>query len=745
MLDSLWGGIQDFLGDTLSSILEAILNATIFKLCYYIETALCRIINILTQLFMVFSGIEKASYDGNRDYLINIFFSNKVVNNIYWGMAMIGLVLVFVFTMWAVIQKMFDLSGKHQQSMGQIIGAAIRSIFLILSMTLVINVVLSSTNILMQQVNYIFNDAYHLDQPRTKKFTEYEYAAMGRVLATIGNYAVVPNSNNRYNLNLCYNDIRGDLLYLEQEGVFDYSYYEVDSEGKELQTWQSVLAKIAKSTDLSVDAKVDVYQQGIAESLTDAMDYLKNNGTTIAKEDVSRKFNADEDIHLDRMVFLMGTLGAAKNNSYNQDPSMDDALRGPYYYAEGRNIYSFDNVTSDFEIGFATDYILVWLTSMAIIFDLVVIILNCIARIFNMLFLYVIAPPIIAVTPMDGGGKFKQWSTAFIIQSLSVFGTVISMRILLIYLPLVMSPKLVLIPDNSLLNMLAKFMLVYGGFEAAKKATSLFTGILADNAGWQSIMAGDMSSSAGSLVGAAKGAVGKAAGKALGMAGSVAGFALSPVTNTIKQPFQALGQKWKNLSPWNFGGQSPQQQMAQSMSNIEKMMQNQQNQPAPPPGPGPQNGSQPVPGPQNGSQPGPGPNAPQNPANLNNPANQGNQQPPAQGNNGVAQAPPRLPNRGNSNEAPTTMSGARSTQNLRQQYGFGGGAPAQQGGGGAQPGAQGAGNAGPGVAPANQHAPAQQGGEAAQPGAQQGNAGPQAPPRRTFRDDFNIPRNRPRI
>ncbi|MBQ6013027.1 MAG: hypothetical protein IJL27_03210, partial [Firmicutes bacterium] len=102
MLDSLWGGIKDFLGSTFSSILESILNATIFKLCYFIERALCRIINILTQLFQVFSGIDKASYDGNRDYLINIFFSNKVVSNIYWGMAVIGLVLVFVFTMWAV-------------------------------------------------------------------------------------------------------------------------------------------------------------------------------------------------------------------------------------------------------------------------------------------------------------------------------------------------------------------------------------------------------------------------------------------------------------------------------------------------------------------------------------------------------------------------------------------------------------------------------------------------------------------
>ena len=58
------------------------------------------------------------------------------------------------------------------------------------------------------------------------EFSEEEYAAMGRVLSTIGNYSIVQSSNNRYNLNLCYNDIRADLYYLQQQGVFDYSYYQ---------------------------------------------------------------------------------------------------------------------------------------------------------------------------------------------------------------------------------------------------------------------------------------------------------------------------------------------------------------------------------------------------------------------------------------------------------------------------------------------------------------------------------------
>ena len=82
MLESLWDTISGWMGDTLSSILEDILNATIFKLCYYIERVLCWIISVLTKVFEIFSGVDRVSYDGKPDYLINIFFANKAINNI---------------------------------------------------------------------------------------------------------------------------------------------------------------------------------------------------------------------------------------------------------------------------------------------------------------------------------------------------------------------------------------------------------------------------------------------------------------------------------------------------------------------------------------------------------------------------------------------------------------------------------------------------------------------------------------
>ncbi len=615
MLDSLWNTISDWMGSTFSSLLESILNATLFRLFYYLELALCRIIDILYQMFEIFAGLTKVEYNGSRDYLINIFFSNKAVSNIYWGMAVIGIVMVFGFAIFAVIRKVFDASGKQQQSLGQILTSGLRSIFIILGMTAIMTVVLNATGVLMQQVNYLFNDPYNLDKPEERTFTGEEYAAMGRILATIGNYSVVESKANRYNVNLCFNDIQGDMKYLQDQGVFDYSYYQLDENKQVIQSWQSVLAKIATSCDLRQSVKVDIYNDAVARSIGAAMSYLEQTKNPRALEYVRRTVNVDStNAHLDRLIFLMGTFRAARNSNYNVKPAFDDALRGSYYYDKGKNIYNLDQVDADFNIGFPTDYIVVWVASIAVIFDLVVIILNCVARIFNMLFLYIIAPPVIAAQPLDSGGKTKQWMTAFLVQSLSVFGTVIAMRLLLLFLPIIVNPQLVLFEKSAILNALAKLVLVYGGFEAAKKSSSILTGILADSAGWQAVQAGDMSSSAGKAIGAATG-VGKAA---FGMAKSTVSFVAKPLTNRIKAPWQRFANAWSNSGSAKYDIQARESKKQEAANQAygfgkgggggggqpDKKQSNPGSGPVPNPGPGPN----PNPGPGPNPNPGPGPN-----------------------------------------------------------------------------------------------------------------------------------------
>ena len=526
----LFGGI----GDTIIDGLQAVLYATIYKLLYYLAVGCCWIVGLLYDMFEIMAGLTKVSYDGDFDYLINIFFSNTTVSKVYWGMALIGLVAGFGFAIAAVIKKLFDMGEKEKRSYGQILTALFKSALVILCMSLIITMTLNATTLLMQQINYIFVNADDLGDEKNITYSDEEYAAMARALNTIGNFSLNPSYNNRYNLNKCFNEIRHDLQYLKKQGVFDFHYVTTDLDGNTIATWQSALQKIANSASLDRDLSLDVYHESVSNSILQAMELLKVNGSFKPLSEYQRQYQSTRgSVPMDRYLFLMATMRAAKNADYNQNPSLTDPLRGAYYYGE-KSIYDLDTVNEDFDIGIAAlDYIVLFLTCFKLLQTLITIILNCVGRVFNMLLLYLISPLIVAVSPLDDGAKFKQWVTAFIVQSFSVFGTVISMRVLLLFMPLVTDSGLVLF-SNPIANLLTKLVIILAAFEVAEKATNLITGILADNAGWQSITAGDMSGTAKSAVALGQRAATKTAALGWGVTKGAAGLGVAATAFGIK-------------------------------------------------------------------------------------------------------------------------------------------------------------------------------------------------------------------
>ena len=518
--------------DTIMNGLQSILYATIYKFLYYLAVGCCWLIDLLYSMFEIMAGLSKVSYDGDFDYLINIFFSNTTVSKVYWGMALIGLAVGFAFAIAAVIKKLFDTNEKEKRSYGQILTGLFKSALIILCMSIIITMVLNATTLLMQQINYVFINADDLGEEQSITYTDEEYAAMARSLNTIGNFSLNPSYNNRYNLNKCFNEVRLDLQYLKQQGVFDFHYVTKDLEGNTIATWQSALQRIANSASLDRDLSLDVYHESVSKSILEAMELLKVNGSFKPLEDYQRHYQPTRSsLPMDRFLFLMATMRAAKNNDYNIEPSLTDPLRGAYYYGE-KSIYDLDTVNEDFDIGIAAlDYLILFLTCFVMLETLATIILNCVGRIFNMLLLYLISPLIVSVAPLDDGAKFKQWTTAFVVQSFSVFGTIISMRVLLLFMPVIVDPKLVLF-TNPIANFLTKLIVVVGAIAVAEKATNLITGILADNAGWQSITAGDMSGTAKSAVG-----IGKSYAKAA--VSGVGGLGLSAVGLGVKGGLKA--------------------------------------------------------------------------------------------------------------------------------------------------------------------------------------------------------------
>jgi len=526
-------------------ILDAIIHG-VSILLWILGSLLCELLDLVYDMFKVFAGMDQVTYYSSSngkaqyDYILNVFFNNSTISKVYWGMAVIGVVMCGVFTAWAVFKKSFDSNEKVKNSYGGILTGTFKAILLMLLMTGIVTSTVSATNILMTQVNYVFDNADKLNKSINHTFTDDEYAAMFRILNTIGNYSLNLNYNSRYNINKCYNDIREDMQYLDgpDHKVFDFDYkyyvtkdkngnYELDSNGEKLvrsmDSWQSCLSKIYSAGNIYEELSLDLYYPAIQQAITYTMSQMRNNAAfkplpNVYYERVKSELNSDMSPGV--IVMLASSIGSEYDEV--DAPTIQDRARLPYFTGD-KDIYSLDAVEENFniDIGHGWNYIVMFLGAYFLIQEFAACLLNCVARIFNLILLYLVAPFALSTMPLDEGGKFKQWSTAFVIQSFSIFGTVIAIRVLMLFVPLIFSSNLVLF-DNFIMNILGKIVLVLGAAMTSEKASSLITGILADNAGMQALSAGDIGNAARGAVQAAAKGVGGAALVGAQVAGSVA-------------------------------------------------------------------------------------------------------------------------------------------------------------------------------------------------------------------------------
>jgi len=538
-----------------AAILLPLLLIFISRIFYAISGAICKLIDVLYECFEVFAGVKTITFNEKPDYLIDVFFSNDIISTVYWGMACNGFAMLFGFAIVAVVRKIFDSTGeKVKATYSHILLNCFKSLLLILLMTAIVSATITASGTLMRAISKLFDQAELIANPTSITFTDEDFATMYRIFNTIGNYGLNPSYENRYNLNACFNDIRNDMQDLARKRVFDFSYMITDSkkivDGRyvlpsgtgsfvdltrsgsstennyDLQnsTWQYALLQIYKTGDIYKDMDIDAVDEDLHQTLLNCMHQLKTNTEfKPLKEYVESDYNASQlGVTIGRTIMLTASFGNAKNSNYDKHPGVTDPLRVPYYTGE-KNIYDYDTADEDFEVGiFHWNHLMVIVVGFFVTKEMLIILINATARIFNIILLYLTAPGFLAVMPLDDGGKFKQWTTAFVIQSLSLIGSLFAVRLLVIFVPMVMSSELVLF-DNVVANYIGKLAFLIGICVTSEKASGMISGILADNAGYQSIMAGDVG---GGVANAAKAIAGKAIKMAAGAAMTVGkGFA----------------------------------------------------------------------------------------------------------------------------------------------------------------------------------------------------------------------------
>lgn len=537
------------------AILLAMLLVFASRILFACEGMLCKIIDILYDAFEVFAGIRTVQYNGSPDYLLEVFFSNPVVSTVYWGMACIGFALMFGFAIAAVVRKLFDYTGeKVKATYTQIFVNCFKSILLILLMTAIVSATINASGVLMRSVDTLFNSAEVMANPPDISFDDEDRYDMYQVLDTVADYSLSPSYDSRFNINSCFNAIRPAMQKLNKTNIFKFSYTGVNGVNGERDndSWQYALLQIYKAANIYEEMDIDAYNEPLNKAILDCMHQLKTNkdfkplSYYVEPEKAGMSFGTT----LGRTIMLTCSFGCANNSEFDENPAVTDSLRYPYYVGE-KDVFSYSSMEDDFDLGlFSWNHIVCLIIAYFVIKEMFIIIINSVARIFNIILLYVTAPGFLAVMPLDDGGKFKQWTTAYVIQSLSLFGSVFAVRLLMIFIPIIMGSNLQLF-ENAFANGIAKLAFVVGICVTSEKANGMISGILADNAGYQSIMAGDVgggfASSAMALGGKVLGAAAKTGFKiGKGVLGAV-GDATGLTTGANKLAEKTGVNKLKNL------------------------------------------------------------------------------------------------------------------------------------------------------------------------------------------------------
>ena len=220
--------------------------------------------------------------------------------------------------------------------------------------------------------------------------------------------------------------------------------------------------------------------------------------------------------------------------SFGQEAGLDvtetnDFLTGALDYTKNSDVFSHLEI-SDYQ------FILSWIVGIVVLFAIVGTLAKFVERTLSILVLFIISPISIGSSVIDEGARFKAWRDQVISKFLVAYGLIVAINIYCLMVNLVMQPGFGFFEPESVLNYVAKVLLVLGGALALNSVGQLIGNLIAPGIGGQDLASADMTKGVGKAVG-----LGKAI--AFGPAGYAARFGLGILGDAVSQERKHLGGK----------------------------------------------------------------------------------------------------------------------------------------------------------------------------------------------------------
>lgn len=148
--------IEKFLIDIAKPIFDliiSVINAIFVPIKYTMFAGILKFIDLLENVFDVFSGITKVTYNKNDDFLINVFFRSNAINRVFWSITILAIAILIVFTIIAIIKNMSNLDSD--QTVGQIIGLSLKAMIILFIVPFISLILLNLSSIVLTKTSEI--------------------------------------------------------------------------------------------------------------------------------------------------------------------------------------------------------------------------------------------------------------------------------------------------------------------------------------------------------------------------------------------------------------------------------------------------------------------------------------------------------------------------------------------------------------------------------------------------------------
>lgn len=414
LMPSLLNGIVDDVKNWFTGFLDLIPKA-----CYMLITMIFNIMDLFQTLFRKIAGMDTVYFfsetgvpmpvggDGN-DIVLTLLNNNTIRDAIY-AMIFLSIVLLFVFTIISILRTEYNAEDSKSASKGRVIGKSLRALglFFLVPVICYMGIFLSNNllmtldkattplpNQLSAESLEVFEQGYYLDIfGTTIKTTNTPFSGMA--------FRASAYSANR---------IRNDQKFA------NFMAFDGETDGTGITFGKTFMPTADSSTGNLTGREV------ASNKLDDAFanGYLLKEGKQISiNERVDKIDNYSARVYLKKMTYAV-VFATNDNNTAITMMNKNRVNLVWFYY----NLWEYD-----FVLGLGVIFIMT-----ALILNIT---LGVMKRVFDLLILTIISPPIAATLPLDNGEAFKKWRVKYVAKTIQAYGPIVAMNLFFMIVPFI--------------------------------------------------------------------------------------------------------------------------------------------------------------------------------------------------------------------------------------------------------------------------------------------------------------------